>query len=323
MITRRQTGLALGATALLTGAAPAKAQTPAQTPSQNGGPNPGFHRFKVGDFTVTTIFDGTGLIPRLDGFVVNAPVEAVRAALAESFLPQDRYVTPYTLTVVQTPRHTVVFDAGTGGQLTPTAGQAIANMRAAGIDPARIDIVALTHVHGDHITGLTTVEGQKVFPNAEIVIPEAEWRYWSERSNEAATPERQKPNFANLARRLAPYEGRVRRVEEGGEATPGIRAVTTPGHTPGHTSWHVADGDAQFIVLGDVTHRPELFARRPGFHVMFDFDPAIAEATRRRVLDRCAADRVRVTGYHFPFPANGFIAREGEGYRFVPADWTA
>ncbi|MBP0447587.1 MBL fold metallo-hydrolase [Roseomonas sp. SSH11] len=321
MITRRQAGLALGAAALLTRAGSAAAQAPAAPPAAPV--NPSFHRFRIGGFTATTVFDGIGRLPTLEGLVVNAPLESVRGTLAESFLPTDHYITPYTLTVVQTPRHTVLFDAGTGGQLAPTAGQAASNLRAAGIDPARIDIVALTHVHGDHITGLTTAEGQKSFPNAEIVIPDMEWRYWSDESNAASAPQRQKPNFANLKRRLAPYGDRIRRVQEGQEATAGIRAVMTPGHTPGHTSWHVADGDAQFLILGDVTHRPELFVRRPGLHAMYDFDPAAAEVTRRHVLDRCAADRVRVTGYHFPFPANGFIARDGEGFRFVPADWTA
>ncbi|WP_043830602.1 MBL fold metallo-hydrolase [Muricoccus aerilatus] len=316
MITRRHAGL--GAAALLAGNTGARAQGSAPAAPAN----PGFHRFRVGGFTAVTLFDGIGTIP-VEGLVLNAPLDAVQGVLAESFLPRDRYVTPYTMTVVRTPRGTAVFDAGTGGQLAPTAGSALDNMRAAGIDPATIDYVVLTHCHGDHITGLTTADGKAVFERAEVVIPEAEFRYWSDTSNESSAPARQKPNFGNLARRLAPYQGRVRRVADGQEALPGIRAISTHGHSPGHTSWHVSDGDGQLIVLGDVTHRPELFARRPGFHAMYDFDPVAAETTRRAVLDRCAADRVRVTGYHFPFPANGYIARDGEGFRFQAADWTA
>lgn len=322
MISRRDAGLSLAVTTLVAGGARAQGGAPNSAPAKAVLPNTGYHHFRVGALTATTVFDGTASLP-LDSFVLNAPVETVRDVLAESFLPRDRYVTPYTMTIVEGGGRTVLFDAGTGGQLAPTAGEATANLRAAGIDPARVDLVVLTHVHGDHITGLTTADGRAVFPNAEIAIPEAEWRYWSDAGNESSAPARQKPNFANLVRRLAPYAGRVRRVEEGQEAAPGIRAITTPGHTPGHTSWLVADGNGQLLVLGDVTHRPELFARRPGFHVMFDFDSVLAEATRRRVLDRCAADRVRVTGYHFPFPVNGFISREGDGFRFIPADWTA
>lgn len=104
---------------------------------------------------------------------------------------------------------------------------------------------------------------------------------------------------------------------------PGIRAVPAFGHTPGHTAYLIADGDAQAMFVADATNRPELFARRPDFHVVFDFDPAIAEASRRRLFDQVAADRIRITGYHFPFPANGYLAKDGGGYRFVPADWSS
>ena len=313
-------GLGLGALAGI-GAAMGAATLPRPTAAQAQAeaPPPAFHRFRVGGFTVTTLFDGTARLP-LEGMVVNAPAETLRGLLAEAFLPTDGYVTPYTVTLLQAPGATVLFDAGTGGQLSPQAGRMAAALAAAGVAPGDVTHVVLTHCHGDHITGLTTAAGQAVFPRAELVVPEAEWRFWTDAANEAAAPQRQRPNFANVARRFAPYADRLRRVADGQEALPGVRALVTPGHTPGHTSWHLADGGAECLVLGDVTHRPEVFARRPDLHVMFDFDPATAQATRRRLLDRLATDRVRVTGYHFPFPANGAILRDGEGYRFLPAD---
>jgi glyoxylase-like metal-dependent hydrolase (beta-lactamase superfamily II) len=317
IITRRGTGL-LAATALATGFRPrgAAAQAPAAPAI------PGFHRFRIGGFTVTTLFDGTGRVA-LEGFVNNATVPQLQAVLAESFLPTDHYLTPYTITVVDTGRALLIFDAGTGGQLSPQAGRMAANMAAAGIDPARITHVVFTHFHGDHITGLTTAQNQPVFANAEIVVPAVEWAFWNDRANEGPAPARQKPNFANVARRFGPYAGRIRQVTEGQEAVPGIRAVATFGHTPGHTCWHVADGAAELMILGDITHRPEVFARRPDLSSILDFDPAATVVTRRRVLDRVATDRLHVTGYHFPFPAHGFIARDGEGFRFAAADWSA
>ncbi len=313
-ISRRGAGLAAGA-GLLAAALPPRAQGTALA-------SPGWHCTRVGDFTVTTLFDGTARFG-LDGFVTNVPVEQVRAALAESFLPPDHYRSIYTIPVVDTGRTQVMFDVGTGGQLARTAGQLATNIQAAGLDPARIGIVVITHFHGDHITGLTTRDNQPVFPNAEVVVSAAEWRFWSDRSNEGKVRESQRVHFANTARRFGPYAGRIRQIEDGQEVTPGIRAVSTPGHTPGHTSFLVADGAAQLMVLGDVTHRPELFARHPGMHVNLDFDPALAEATRRRVLDRMGADRMRVTGYHHPFPALGYFERAGEGYRFTLEDRTS
>lgn len=306
----------LGAAALIGMAIPRRGLTQSATLAA---PPAAFHRFRVGAFTMTTLFDGTGRAP-LDGFVVNAPLETFRGLLAEALLPTTEYVTPYTVTLLQTPRATVLFDAGTGGQLSPQAGRMAAALTAIGVEPGAITHVVLTHCHGDHITGLTNVDGRANFPNAELVVPDAEWSFWTDASHEAGSPPRQRPNFANVARRFGPYAERLRRVADGQEAVPGVRAIATPGHSPGHTSWHVSDGGAECMVLGDVAHRPEVFARRPDLHAVIDFDPAAAEATRWRMLDRVATDRVRVVGYHFPFPANGMVLREGQGYRFVPAD---
>jgi glyoxylase-like metal-dependent hydrolase (beta-lactamase superfamily II) len=315
-ITRRHAGMGALALGLLPAAA--TAQTAPAGPPQAAG----FHRFKVGDFTVTVVNDGFAR-RSVDGLVVNAPAEEVRAVLAESFLPTDHYIGPYNVTFVDTGRLLVMIDAGTGGQLTPTAGRLGANMAAAGIDPARIGLVVITHCHQDHIHGLTTRDGQAVFPNAEIAICETEHAWWADAGNETRSPQGQRVNFANVARRFAPYRGRIRRFAPEGEIAPGLRAVAAHGHSPGHTVVQVADGNAQMLMLADITHRPELFARRPDYVSIFDFDGAAAAAARRRILDHAAADRVRVTGYHFPFPSSGFIAREGNSFRFVPADWNA
>jgi glyoxylase-like metal-dependent hydrolase (beta-lactamase superfamily II) len=187
----------------------------------------------------------------------------------------------------------------------------------------RIKTFVLTNYQSDHLGGLLAADGTAAFPNAEVVVPEAEWAFWMDPSNESRSPEGQRANFANAKRRLAPYEGRIRRVGDGAEAVPGIRALSAFGHTPGHTVFHIADGQSEMMYVADTTHRPELVARRPEFHTIFDFDPVAAEATRRRVYDRVAADRVQITGFHFPFPSNGWLVKEEGGYRFVPGDWSA
>jgi glyoxylase-like metal-dependent hydrolase (beta-lactamase superfamily II) len=318
MITRRQAGL--GAAALALTPALAAAQGAAAAPPTASGP--GFHRFRVGGFTVTVVNDGFAR-RAIEGLVLNAPADTVRAVLADSFLPTDHYIGPYNVTFVDTGRQLVMIDAGTGGQLTPTAGRLAANMAAAGLDAARVGLVVITHCHQDHIHGLTTPDGQAVFPNAEVAICETEHAWWSDATNETRSPQGQRVNFANVARRFAPYRGRIRRFAPDGEIAPGLRAVAAHGHSPGHTVVQVADGNDQMLMLADITHRPELFARRPDYVSLFDFDGAAAAAARRRILDRAATERARVTGYHFPFPSNGFITREGDGFRFVAADWSA
>ncbi|MFN7308858.1 MAG: MBL fold metallo-hydrolase [Acetobacteraceae bacterium] len=282
----------------------------------------GFYRFKVGSFTVTTVHDGFFARP-LEGFVRNAPLSDVQAVLRDAFLPQDRLVIPFTVTFLDTGRDLVVFDSGNGVTApTATNGRMIANMRAAGIDPARVTRVVMSHFHGDHVNGLLNAEGAAAFPNAEVIVPEAELAWWGDASNETRSPEGQRATFANSARRLAPYTTRLRRIGPDAEVVSGVRSVAAYGHTPGHTCYHIADGADQMMFVADTTNRPELLARRPEFHIIFDFDAVAAEATRRRIYDRVATDRIRITGYHFPFPANGFLAKEGSGYRFVAADWS-
>jgi glyoxylase-like metal-dependent hydrolase (beta-lactamase superfamily II) len=310
---------AIAAPALMGGAiaqtAPSEASDSAQAP--------GFYRFKVGGFTITTVHDGFAQRP-VQGFVRNAPLEEVQKVLAESFMPTDTLRIPFTVTFVDTGSRLIVFDTG-NGETPPgdTRGRMTENMQAAGLDRARVGLVVMSHFHGDHVNGLLDAQGAAAFPNAEVVVPATEWAWWTDEGNQSRTPEAQRGTFANVARRFAPYQGKIRQVAAGAEAAPGIRAVAAHGHTPGHTCYRIADGSEQAMFVADTTNRPELLARRPDFHMVFDMDPEMAEASRRKIYDQVAADRMRITGYHFPFPANGYMAKEGDGYRFVPAFWSS
>ncbi len=335
--TRRAIGLSaagLAATALglpaLTGGGrrggAALAQTAAAPPA--GAPNqaPGFYRFRLGDHTATMVHDGFGVRPDpLRGMVTNAGAEEVGQALRDAMLPTQNLPNPFTVTFLDMgPRGLIAFDAGTGGgQLGGRTGTLPANLAAAGIDPARVTLVAVSHFHADHITGLTTAEGASFFPNAEVAVPAAEWAFWTDEANGGRVPELVRGTFANTRRRLAPYQGRMRRIEDGQEVAPGVRAVAAPGHTPGHTVFHVSSGAEQLFVMADTSSRPDLFLRNPHWASVFDQDPALATETRRRLFGRIAEERARFTAYHFNFPSNGYAVRAGEGFRFVPAVWSS
>jgi len=286
---------------------------------------PGFYRFKVGQRTVTVVHDGFAHVPDiLHGFVRNAPAEAVEASLRESFMLPPGLDIVFTITFVETTAGLVVFDTGTGNQLgSPHAGTIAANMRAAGIDPAAVTRVVISHFHGDHITGLTTPEDAPIFPNAALWVPDPEYAYWMDDGVMSRAPAGMQGAFRNVRRRLAPYAARMERYAAGAEVAPGLRAVATHGHTPGHMSFTLADGNDSLMILSDVTNHSELNLKNPGWHLVFDMDPVLAEATRRRVFDQVATDRLRCIGYHFPFPANGHVVKTAGGYRFIPAIWTA
>lgn len=280
--------------------------------------NPSFFRFRVGGLTATVLLDGVATRANPgEGLVRNADRATVEASLRAQGLPTDRITNFFCVCAIETPRGIVLFDSGTGGQLAPTARGILPAMQAAGLDPARVTLIAITHFHADHISGLTDRDGAALFPNAEVVVPEAEWAFW----RDPATASRAAQAVQTVQRRLGPYEARLRPVASTADIAPGIRGVPTPGHTPGHTSYLVTDGADSLMVLGDVTNRPEINLVNPGWHVAFDMNGSEAEASRRRIFDQIAADRIRAVGYHWPFPANGQVIRAGDGYRLVPAEW--
>jgi glyoxylase-like metal-dependent hydrolase (beta-lactamase superfamily II) len=284
---------------------------------------PGFYRFRVGSFIATTVWDGFAARQNPGtGWITNADQAAVEGALRDAMLSTTRLDNPFIVTFLETPAGLAMFDSGTGGQLAPTAGRMRENLAAAGIDPARVTRILVSHFHGDHITGLTTAENAAVFPNAQVFVPEVEWAFWTDESNTSRVPQAQRGTFANVTRRFGPYRAKLERFAAGAEILPGVRAVAAYGHTPGHTVFHVADGTEQLFVTADTSSRPEIFLRNPGWSSIFDIDGPAATASRIAIFGRIAAERARLTAYHFPFPANGFVQRMGEGFRFVPADWS-
>jgi len=289
---------------------------------------PSFYRYKVGDAQVNAISDGANTFPLADTFVLNVKKDEVNAALDKAFLPKDKVTIHFAPLVINTGGKLVVIDTGNGpGALAATkgnVGQFAGNLTAAGFDAKAVDTVVISHFHGDHVNGLLLADGSPAFPNAEVLVPAAEWKYWMDDGEMSkAANDRMKGLFASnrklfvdgLKKKVTPYEW-------GKDVAPGLLAVESVGHTPGHTSFVLSSGSDKLFIQSDVTNHPALFAANPGWHLMFDQDPAQAEATRRKVYDMLVADRMRVQGFHYPFPANGYVERDGNGYRLVPAPWS-
>ena len=280
---------------------------------------PGIYRFKIGSYELTALHDGVWYRDIDDKFVRNVPFAEVQKALSDARMPASKIVLPFTALVINTGTKLILIDTGTGGQIAPTAGSM--DLAAAGIDPKAVDAVLISHFHPDHINGLKTKENQLVFSNAEINVPAPEWAYWMDDANMNAAPDAARPAFRNVRRIFSDIAKEVKRFEPGKEVAPGIMSIAAYGHTPGHTVFAVASGNASLLVLGDTTNHPALFVRHPDWQAVFDVDGAMAADTRKKLLDRVAADRMLIQGYHFPFPASGHIAKESGGYTFVPVEW--
>jgi glyoxylase-like metal-dependent hydrolase (beta-lactamase superfamily II) len=283
---------------------------------------PSFYRSKLGDYELTVVSDGARPIPLPPRFVLNVPNEEVLKAAEEAYMPKGTVFAPFNPVVVNTGSKLILIDTGYGAGLGPTVGLLPQSLAAAGIDPKSIDIVLISHLHGDHINGIKNPDGSLAFPNAEIKVPAEDWAFWMNDENMAKAPEGFfKASFGFNRKIFGNIKTKVTIYQWGSEVAPGITAVETAGHTPGHTSFVIASGSSKLFFQADVANVPDLFLRNPDWQVMFDSEPEKAVATRKRVYDMVSAEKMFVSGYHFPFPGLGWVEKAGTGYRLIPAAW--
>ena len=220
----------------------------------------------------------------------------------------------FTITVVEICGKTIMFDSGTGGGQAggPKAGLlAKENMAKAGIDAAKVSTIMVTHFHGDHISGLMAKDtNAAIFPNAEIIVSEGEYKFWTDPATTAGAAKRIQAVF--------PTWKNIKQVGYDQDVGSGIRSVNSNGHTPGHTSYLMGSAGSQLLVSGDITNIPALNLKNPGWHLVFDANAALAEENRRKTFERAIADKMIVTGYHFGMPGAGTIVKDGNGYAYVP-----
>lgn len=314
----RRSFLTVGASfgALLAGGGLAGCATPAPRASA---PAAGVLRVNLGAVTATTITDGYVQRPLAEGFVRNAPLASVQAALQDAGLPTDQLTVTYAPLVVDVGGQRVLFDAGNGEFGAPTNGKLIDKMAGAGIDPASISAVVISHFHGDHINGLRNKAGAAMFPNARVFVPTPEWNWWMDDQRMAAAPDAMKGAFAAVRRVFGPIAQQVQRFEPGVEVLPGVRSLPAFGHTPGHTAFTFDGGNGQKLMFwADTTNIAALFVRNPDWAVQFDMDAEAARQTRRRLADLVIRERMLVAGYHLPGSAIGRLAVRGNGYDFTP-----
>ena len=274
-----------------------------------------FHRFTIGTMQATIVSDGPLSLGRPAKIFRDIDPEAIDTALIEAGIATDRVRVEQNCLLVETAGKRVLFDNGLGSAKPygPDSGKLLTSLAEAGIDPASIDAMVLTHGHSDHCWGTVADDGSLNFPNATLYLSQPELDYWT-----AEPPlEQHKPTLEGARRHILPLRDRIRCPRDGEEFLPGIQAWLTPGHTPGHMAYLF---DGGWCLTGDVAFFHPLSYAFPDTQSPYDTDRALGAATRRRVLDRLSHDRLRVIGYHQPWPGLGRVERSGDSFRFISGD---
>lgn len=275
----------------------------------------------IGAYRMTALLDGIAPLER--SFFFGAEPSEIDATLAASGLSGDTLPAPINAFLLQSADRTILIDAGTGpiDALGPGLGQAVAGLAQLGVAPETVDTILLTHAHPDHLGGLITAEGAALFPEAEVIVTEAEAQFWRDDAMLAAAPEGMAGLFQLTRNVLDAYGAQVRFVADGAEVAPGVVWRVLAGHTPGHAVLRIDGGDRQLMMLADTLHSADLHLAMPQVQFGFDVDPPMAAQSRMAIFDEVSADQTLIAGSHIHFPGIGRILRDGEGYRFAPASW--
>ena len=307
--------IAFGGAALLVAPTVASAAAP-QVRTQA----PGYYRTILGDFEITALSDGT---VDLDvAKLLAEPAARTDAALARAFVhgPLETSVNAY---LVNTGTRLVLVDAGAGTLFGPTLGKLLASLQAAGYKPEQVDDVFLTHMHPDHVGGLSA-NGQRVFPNATLHADKRDSDFWLSQANLDKAPDAMKGFFQGAMASVNPYvaAGKYQPFEADGEPVPGIRTIASPGHTAGHTSYLVESKGQQLLVVGDLVHVAAVQFADPGVTIAFDTDAKPAAASRETVFKLAAKDGALVGAAHLQFPGLGHLRAAGKSWQWVPSNYS-
>ncbi|MFB7146189.1 MBL fold metallo-hydrolase [Agrobacterium deltaense] len=295
-------------------AVPAASSVPRQAP--------GYYKWTLGNFAVTSLSDGTADMP-VEQMLHGPKPGEVAASFKTAFarLPMEMSVNAF---LIDTGQQLILVDTGGGTFYGSSLGRVRENLIAAGYRPEQVGLVLLTHIHGDHSGGLV-IDGKPAFPNATIRASKQDLDYFGDAKRQKAATGLEKINFSAAEAVMATYRdgGKFVPIAGQSEIATGVRAISAPGHSPGHMVYIVESKGEKLLLLGDLVHVPQLQFAHPDYTMAFDFDEGEGRTVRKAFLQDAAAQRQWIAGAHLPFPGIGHIRTEGTGYAYVPAEYSA
>jgi glyoxylase-like metal-dependent hydrolase (beta-lactamase superfamily II) len=266
--------------------------------------------FSIGNFRCSVIRDG----------VITVPGKAKQSS-TQDFMAPGSTMEAMCL-VVKTDKHTILIDTGLGDGGKPKAGNLVQNLRTEGIGSEDIDLVIISHAHGDHISGITNNTGQIAFPNARFIMRKEEWEFWTSdpELKQFKVEEGVRQMFCKTVQEhLMPIKNQIDLIDNETRIIPGIEVIKAPGHTPGNISVAISSNSDELLYTGDLFHHP-LQLGEPDLSDVFDFEPEQASRMRTRMLSKIIKPNTLVSAAHFPFPGLGHIIPEGKAWMWKPIE---
>ena len=279
----------------------------------------GVFRFEVGNLRCRMILDGIGHYPP-GMFFTNLPNEQYEPRIVERGQSPGRMNVPVICLLIEAEDGIVLVDTG-ARTVVPGAGKLVDRLRSEGIEPQDIDVVVLSHAHGDHIAGNLSEDGAPAFANARYVISEEEWDFWMSDPSLAELPidAEMRAKMAAFARtNLVAIKARLDPVKPETEVLLSVSLLPLFGHTPGHTGLEIRSAGERCLFVADAIIDP-IHVEHPEARAITDHQPDEMVRTRFRILERAAKEKALIAASHFPFPGVGYVEESGCGWRWQPA----
>jgi len=282
----------------------------------------GYYQYQAGNVQITALLDGTNFMsPTL---FKDIPQQQVHDILKKYYADQEKGVqTSVNAFLVNTGKSLVLVDSGAASCFGAHLGSVLTNLKAAGYQPEQVDTILLTHLHPDHVCGISK-NGTANFPNAIVYASQDEANYWLDAKQASKVPEAKRAGYLGTVEKikaaLAPYQAKQRfKTYKLGDEIQGFKVISTAGHTPGHFSYAFKTDSETVVFIGDIVHSHTVQFDRPKTAIEYDINPQQAVQTRLKQFADFAKNGQTIAAPHLPFPGIGHVySADGKSYQWIP-----